>query len=48
MVSPLVRLPELRADFLAMRDFFLSDPPPFEDLIDTMQRIESSVNNEGP
>lgn len=41
---PDARLPELRRDYAAMGPMFLSPPPPFEDIIDTLREAELAIN----
>jgi len=38
------RQDELADDYKAMRDFFMSEPPPFEDILESLQNIEQQTN----
>lgn len=38
------RLQELAADYTAMRDFFMSEPPDFNDILASLQTIEQQAN----
>jgi hypothetical protein len=44
LVPPAERLPALRRDYEAMRDMYLSEPPPFEDVLATLQDLENRIN----
>jgi hypothetical protein len=37
-------LQELADDYAAMRDFFMTDPPPFKDIIESLRTIEHKTN----
>lgn len=39
------RLEALAADYAAMRDFFMAEPPPFEDIIQSLMTIEQQTNS---
>jgi hypothetical protein len=38
------RLPALRRDFAAMRDMYLAEPPPFEEVLDALTDLERRIN----
>ena len=38
------RTQELADDYAAMRDFFMSEPPPFDDVLASLQTIEQQAN----
>jgi len=38
------RLDELAADYAAMRDFFMAEPPPFAEILQSLQIIEEQTN----
>lgn len=38
------RLQELEDDYAAMRDFFMAEPPPFEDILESLKTIEQKTN----
>ena len=44
LVPPDFRLAELERDYLAMRDMFLSPPPPFRSLMETVSALERQLN----
>ena len=41
------RVSELRSDYQAMRDMFLSEPPPFDEVLSQLTVLESKINQEG-
>jgi hypothetical protein len=47
LVPPAARLPALRHDYQAMRDMYLSEPPPFDDLLATLADLERRINEAG-
>ncbi|HSY43294.1 MAG TPA: nucleotidyl transferase AbiEii/AbiGii toxin family protein [Candidatus Acidoferrum sp.] len=44
LVPPDHRLAELKKDYQAMQDMFLATPPPFEDILKTVQNLENRIN----
>lgn len=44
LVPPAARLTELRRDYAAMRPMFLSPPPGFDAVIDTLRQAEAAIN----
>ncbi len=38
------RLSQLRADYLAMAEMIFGEPPPFDDILQTLQVIEQQIN----
>jgi hypothetical protein len=38
------RQQELADDYAAMRDFFMSEPPKFSDILNSLQAIEQQAN----
>jgi hypothetical protein len=44
LVPPMARLRNLRQDYVAMRDMYLGEPVPFDDVMDTLSAIEARVN----
>jgi hypothetical protein len=49
LAPPPEREPELRRDYQAMRDMYMSDPEPFERVLSTLADVERLVNGmEGP
>ena len=44
LVPPEYRLAELKRDYQAMRDMFLTAPPPFESVINTVSDLEREIN----
>ncbi len=44
LAAPDARLPELRRDYAAMEPMFLSSPPPFDEIIETLREAERSLN----
>ena len=47
LVPPAGRLPALRRDYEAMRDMYLSDPIPFDDILTTLAELENRINHAG-
>jgi hypothetical protein len=47
LVPPAERLPALRRDYQAMRDMYLSDPTPFDDILATLADLENRINHVG-
>jgi hypothetical protein len=44
LVPPPARLPALRRDYQAMRDMYLSEPAPFDDILATLADLEKRIN----
>lgn len=44
LVPPHKRQVELRRDYQAMRDMYLSDPTPFDDVLGTLAELEKRIN----
>lgn len=44
LVPPDTRVAELKADYRAMRDMFLSDPPDFETVVEQLRKLEDLIN----
>ncbi len=44
LVPPAGRLPALRRDYQAMRDMYLSEPTPFDEVLATLADLESRLN----
>jgi hypothetical protein len=44
LAPPEFRLPELDRDYQAMRDMFISPPPPFENVIKAVSVLERQIN----
>ena len=44
LAPPEFRLKELEKDYTAMRDMFLTTPPPFEKIIKTLSDLEQEIN----
>jgi hypothetical protein len=44
LVPPAGRLPALRRDYEAMRDMYLSDPTPFDEVIEILAEVENRIN----
>lgn len=44
LVPPKFRLPELEKDYHSMRDMFLTPPPPFEKILETVRELEIRIN----
>jgi hypothetical protein len=38
------RLPELKRDYQAMRDMYLSEPPGFDDVLGNLVELEQRIN----
>ena len=47
LVPPTERLPALRRDYQSMRDMYLSDPAPFDDVLETLADLERRINQAG-
>ena len=47
LVPPSDRLPTLRRDYQLMRDMYLSEPTPFEDMLATLADLEGRINQAG-
>lgn len=47
LVPPPQRLPALRRDYQAMRDMYLSEPTPFDDVLTTLADLERRINHPG-
>ncbi len=47
LVPPTARLPALRRDYQAMRDMYLSEPAPFDDVLATLADLERRINQTG-
>ena len=47
LVPPPERLPALRRDYQAMRDMYLSEPAPFDDILATLADLENRINQAG-
>lgn len=47
LVPPAERLPALRRDYQAMRDMYLSDPAPFDDILAILAELEDRINQAG-
>jgi hypothetical protein len=47
LVPPTMRLPALRRDYQAMRDMYLSEPAPFDDILATLADLERRINRAG-
>jgi hypothetical protein len=47
LVPPGFRLAELEKDYHAMQDMFLSPPPPFQSLMETVSALERQLNARG-
>jgi hypothetical protein len=48
LVPPTQRLPALRRDYDAMRDMYLSDPVPFDDILTTLADLQNRINQSAP
>jgi Nucleotidyl transferase AbiEii toxin, Type IV TA system len=44
LVPPAVRQATLRRDYQAMRDMYLSEPMPFDEILDTLTSVERQIN----
>jgi hypothetical protein len=44
LVPPDQRLPDLRTDYQQMREMFTEPPPPFDDILSQLRKIEGSLN----
>jgi hypothetical protein len=44
LVPPAARLDALRADYAAMSEMFFGDPPTFDEILEVLQEIETTVN----
>ena len=44
LVAPAARLPALRRDYQSMRDMYLSEPAPFDDVLATLAALERRIN----
>jgi hypothetical protein len=47
LVPPVERQPPLRRDYQAMRDMYLSEPTPFDDVLATLADLENRINHAG-
>ena len=47
LVPPSDRLPTLRRDYHLMRDMYLSEPTPFDDMLATLADLERRINQAG-
>jgi hypothetical protein len=47
LVPPTARLAALRRDYQSMRDMYLSDPDPFDDILATLADLERRINQAG-
>lgn len=47
LAPPAARLPALRRDYQAMRDMYLSEPTPFDDILATLADLENRINHVG-
>lgn len=47
LVPPLARWPAIRRDYQAMRDMYLSEPIPFEELLRILHELEFRINQTG-
>lgn len=47
LVPPTERQPALRRDYHAMRDMYLSEPAPFDDVLATLAELENRINHVG-
>jgi hypothetical protein len=47
LVPPTARLPALRRDYQAMREMYLSEPAPFEEIIAILADLERRINQAG-
>ena len=47
LVPPAERQPPLRRDYQAMRDMYLSEPTPFDDVLATLAELENRINHAG-
>ena len=47
LVPPPERLPALHRDYQAMRDMYLSEPTPFDDVVATLADLENRINHAG-
>ncbi len=47
LVPPSARLPALRRDYQAMRDMYLLEPAPFDDILATLTDLERRINQPG-
>jgi hypothetical protein len=47
LVPPPARLPALRRDYQAMRDMYLSEPAPFDDILAILADLERRINQAG-
>lgn len=45
LTPPDYRMAELKADYEKMTDMFLSPPPPFESILDTVREAEAAINS---
>lgn len=48
IVPPPSRLSSLRQDYQAMRDMYLSEPASFDDILTTLAKLESRINDTAP
>lgn len=46
LIPPEARLPDLKRDYQAMRDMYLSAPMPFESILETLAELEERINRE--
>lgn len=44
LAPPEFRLAELKKDYKVMRDMFLSTPPTFDAILETLHRLETAIN----
>jgi hypothetical protein len=45
LVPPEFRIAELQRDYQAMRDMFLVNPPSFETVVQSLEKLENQINN---
>ena len=48
LAPPEFRLPELKRDYQAMRDMFLDEPLPWEDVMKSVRNLEQRINGRSP
>lgn len=46
IVPPPSRIKALRSDYEAMRQMFIGDPPPFDEILDTLREAEDGLNGQ--
>ena len=45
LAPPDQRLAELKADYAKMRQMFIQEPPPLEEIIQELKRLETAINS---